>query len=184
MPLEDRFVGVLAAHDYTRRAPVEIQSFEIANLKYLRRKLGRPANVRLMQLVVNEPMKPADVVASGGSLTFAEMITPAGLREIATYADVVAPPVRAVIPLGADNRLGKPTTIVDDAHAAGLLLRIWTFRPENRFLAADSHGGGGPDQRSPAGSVEEIRRYVACGIDGFFTDDPALGRLAVDGPKI
>jgi glycerophosphoryl diester phosphodiesterase len=40
-----------------------------------------------------------DVAAAGGTLTFAQMLTPAGLRDIAQYADVVAPPTRAIIPL-------------------------------------------------------------------------------------
>jgi glycerophosphoryl diester phosphodiesterase len=181
MPLEDRFLGVLTAHDYTRRAPVEVQSFEVANLRYLRRKLGRPANVKLMQLVGDDKQVSADVVASGGALTFGAMTTPAGLREIATYADVVAPQVRGVIPLGPDGKLGKPNPIVADAHAAGLLVRVWTFRPENYFLAADFKNADGDKARNPIGSVAEIRRYLATGIDGFFTDDPALGRLAVDG---
>ena len=62
-----------------------------------------------------------------------------------------------------------------------MLVRVWTFRPENRFLAADFRDTAGENARNPAGSVAEIRRYLATGIDGFFTDDPALGRRAVDG---
>jgi glycerophosphoryl diester phosphodiesterase len=180
MPLEDRFLATIAAHDYTRRHPVEIQSFEIANLRYLRHKLGRPDNIRLMQLVDEGPVVPADVAAAGGRMTFADMLTPAGLREIASYADVVAPQLRSVIPLTADGHLGEPRPVVADAHAAGLLLRVWTFRPENHFLAADFRSAGGDNARNPAGSIAEMTRYLATGIDGFFTDDPALGRAAID----
>ena len=179
LPLEDRFIATLAAHEYTRRAPVEIQSFEIANLKYVREKLGRRANVRLMQLVGVGDVRPRDVVAAGGSLTYAQMCTPAGLRDIAKYADVVAPPTRGVIPLQKDGRLAEPLQIVADAHAAGLRLETWTFRPENRFLAADFRDGRGEHARNEAGSIAEIRRYLATGIDGFFTDDPALGIAAL-----
>ncbi|WP_076068376.1 glycerophosphodiester phosphodiesterase [Sphingomonas montana] len=179
LPLEDRFLGVLAAHAYTRRAPVEVQSFEIANLRYLRTRLGRPANVRLAQLIDAGDVRPADVAKAGGDTTYAAMATAAGLRTIATYADVVAPGTRAIIPLRADGRLGAPTRLVADAHAAGLLVHPWTFRPENRFLAADFRDGAGENARNPAGSIAEIRRYLATGIDGFFTDDPALGRAAL-----
>ncbi|MGZ3277746.1 MAG: glycerophosphodiester phosphodiesterase [Caulobacteraceae bacterium] len=179
LPMEDRFLKVLADHAYARRCPVEIQSFEIANLKYLRSKLGRPANVRLMQLVDDEAMMPGDVLAKHGSRTYGDMITPKGLAEIKTYADVVAPQVRAVIPLGRDGRMGQPTSLVADAHAAGLLVHIWTFRPENYFLAADFKGGGGDAGRNEAGSLAEIGRYIEAGIDGFFTDDPAIGRRAI-----
>jgi len=179
LPMEDRFLKVLADHPYTRRCPVEIQSFEVANLKYLRAKLGRPANVRLMQLVDDAKLKPGDVLARGGPMTYGDMITPKGLAEIKTYADVVAPQVRAIIPLGQDGRLGQPTSLVADAHAAGLLVHIWTFRPENYFLAADFKTGGGDAERNEAGSLAEMSRYIQTGIDGFFTDDPAIGRRAI-----
>jgi len=180
LPLEDRFIATLGAHEYTRRAPIEIQSFEIANLKYVREKLGKRSHVRLMQLVGVGDIRPRDVVAAGGSLTYRQMCTPAGLREIAKYADVVAPPTRGVIPLKKDGFLGDPLPIVADAHAAGLRLETWTFRPENHFLAADFRNGAGEHLRNDAGSIAEIKRYLATGLDGFFTDDPALGRAALD----
>jgi glycerophosphoryl diester phosphodiesterase len=106
------------------------------------------------------------------------MITPAGLREIATYADVVAPPTRGVIPLGKDQRLAAPTSLVADAHKAGLLVHTWTFRPENCFLAADFRNDQGVNARNEAGSIAEMKRYIETGIDGFFSDDPGLGRAA------
>lgn len=179
LPLEDRFLSILAAHEYTRRNPVEIQSFEVSNLKYMRGKLGQRANLRLMQLVVNEPVRPMDVAKAGGTLTYRQMCTPAGLRDIAAYADVVAPPTRAIIPLNKDGTLGSPTSLVEDAHRAGLRVEPWTFRPENHFLAAEFRSDGGPAARHEAGSIAEMQRYLATGIDGFFTDDPALGRAAI-----
>ena len=179
LPLEDRFLATLAAHDYTRRCPLEIQSFEIANLKYLRGKLGRPANIRLMQLVEPAAGKPADAVAAGSGPAYAEMITPAGLADVARYADVVAPPTRAIIPVGPDGKLAQPTSLVADAHKAGLLVHIWTFRPENYFLAADFREGSDPAHRNEAGSVREMQAYIRAGIDGFFSDDPGLGKQAL-----
>jgi len=179
LPLEDRFLSIIAAHDYTRRNPVQIQSFEVANLKYLRSKLGSRANLRLMQLVIGEDVRPMDVAATGGKLTFAQMCTPAGLRDIAKYADVVAPPTRSIIPLKKDGSLAEPSAMVHDAHQAGLRIEPWTFRPENRFLAADFRSNGPETARHEAGSIAEMKRYIATGIDGFFTDDPALGRAAL-----
>lgn len=179
LALEDRFLASLEAHDYTRRHPVGIQSFEVANLNYLRAKLGKRPNIRIMQLVGDANARPGDVAAAGGALTYARMVTPDGLKDIARYADVVAPQVRAIIPLQPDGRLGTPTALVANAHQAGLLVHIWTFRPENRFLAADFRDGNGENARNEAGSVAEMRRYIAEGIDGFFSDDPGLGRVAV-----
>jgi glycerophosphoryl diester phosphodiesterase len=100
------------------------------------------------------------------------------LGEIATYADWLAPATRMLIPLEADGRLGKPTGLVEAAHRAGLLVGTWTFRPENRFMAADFRSGEGENARHVEGSIAEIRRYLALGLDGFFTDDPALGFAA------
>jgi len=179
MPLEDRFLATLAAHDYTRRAPLVIQSFEIANLRYLRTKLGRPANMRLMQLTIGADARPADVVKAGGTLTYRQMMAPAGLAEIAGYADILAPDTRSIIPLGPDGRLAAVAPVTADAHKAGLVVMPWTFRPENYFLAKDFQNDAGPAARNPAGSIAEIRACVAAGIDGFFTDDPALGREAL-----
>lgn len=179
LPLEDRFLQSLTEHDYLRRAPLEIQSFEVSNLRALRAKLGRPSNVRLMQLVDTNAPKPADAAFAGFGPTYAEMMTPIGLSEIARYADVVAPPIRAIIPLGTDGRLTQPTSLVLDAHKAGLLVHTWTFRPENYFLAADFKDTNGENTRNEKGSIAEMRAYIATGIDGFFTDDPGLGRAAV-----
>jgi len=179
MPMEDRFLATLAAHDYTRRAPLVIQSFEIANLRYIRAKLGRPANTRLMQLTIGMDVRPADVVKAGGTLTFQRMMAPAGLAEIAGYADILAPDTRAIIPLAADGTLGAVAPVTADAHKAGLVVMPWTFRPENVFLAKNFRNGEGDAARNPAGSIAEIRACLAAGIDGFFTDDPAIGRQAL-----
>jgi glycerophosphoryl diester phosphodiesterase len=181
LALEPPFVASLDAHVYLRRAPVEIQSFEIGNLQALRRQLGRRSNIRLMQLVEPAAGMPADVAAAGSGPRYAEMLTPAGLAAVARYADVIAPSLRAVIPLDGQGRLTRPTTLVADAHKAGLLVRVWTFRPENYFLAADFRDGRGDAARNEEGAIREMRTYIAAGIDGFFTDDPALGRRAVDG---
>jgi glycerophosphoryl diester phosphodiesterase len=143
--------------------------------------LAEFANVQLMQLV--EPTgAPYDEVASGGKRTYASMLSPAGLAEVAAYADWLAPSNRAIFAPDPGGRLGPATGLVAAAHQAGLLVGAWTFRPENRFLAADFQDAAGGDARNPAGSVAEIRRYLAEGLDGFFTDDPALGRQAVDSP--
>jgi len=178
MPLEDPFLATLE-HDYTRHCPLVIQSFEIDNLKYIRSALGRRADLRLMQLI-DPARQPADVAKIGGSLTPAQMMQPAGLEAIAAYADILAPDMRSIIPLGPDRKLLQPSAVTADAHKAGLKVMPYTFRPENYFLAADFQNGEGPAARNAAGSVAEMRAYLAAGIDGFFTDDPGLGRQAAD----
>ena len=180
LPMEDRFVRELGASKYLATAPVIIQSFEIANLKALRGTLGDRPNVQFMQLIDDDAQRPADVVKAGGTLTYGQMTSADGLAAIAAYADWVAPWTRQLIPLGPDGKLGEPKAMIADAHRSGLLVGCYTFRPENQYIAADYRNDAGPNARNPEGSVAEIRRYLAEGLDGFFTDDPALGRRAVD----
>lgn len=177
LPMEDKVLATLAAHAYTRTAPVEIQSFEVGDLKYLRGKLGKDhPNIRLLQLMEAGDDHPADQP----SLTYGAMMTPEGLKAVREYADAIGPSTRSIIPLARDGRLAPVAPLVRDAHAAGLEVHPYTFRPENHFLAADFRNGAGDAARNEAGSVAEIRAYLATGIDAFFTDDPALGRKAVD----
>ncbi|QRN52270.1 glycerophosphodiester phosphodiesterase [Dyella caseinilytica] len=181
LPMEDRVLAIIDAHAYTRTAPVEIQSFEITNLRYLRGKLGKDHNnIRLLQLIDDEDQQPYDVIAAGRKLTYGDMMKPAGLHEVASYADAIGPNVRAIIPLAADGTLGKPTSLVHDAHAAKLELHPYTFRPENHFQAKNFWQGSDPKTFNEAGSIAEIRAYLDAGIDAFFTDDPAIGRKALD----
>jgi glycerophosphoryl diester phosphodiesterase len=181
LPMEDRLLATLAGHAYTRTAPVEIQSFEIANLKYLHDRLGaRHPNIRLLQLLDAPDAQPFDVAAAGGDLDYARMMTPDGLREIAHYAAAIGPDLGAIIPRTADGRLGRPTRLVREAHAVGLEVHPYTFRPENQFLAKDFWQGDDPHTLNQAGLIAQIEAYLDAGIDAFFTDDPASGRRAVD----
>ena len=182
LPMEQRVLTTLDAHAYTRTAPVEIQSFETANLRYLRSRLGsNHPNIRLLQLIDEPAMQPYDVAVAGGKLTYADMLKPAGLRDIAAYADAIGPNIRQIIPLTADGSLDTPTAVVRDAHAARLEVHVYTFRPENHFQARNFWQGTDPRQFNETGSIAEIRAYLDAGIDAFFTDDPAIGRRAVDG---
>lgn len=178
--MEKLFAARVAASTYLRRAPMIVQSFETANLKLLRGMLGDIPSVQFMQLIDEDPKIPADVVKAGGTTSYAEMMKPEGLEKIAAYADWIAPWTRQIIPVGEDGKIGSAGEFVADAHRAGLLVGCYTFRPENHFLAADYRNEAGDGARNPDGCVAEIRRYLAEGIDGFFTDDPALGRKAVD----
>ena len=182
LQMEDRLLATLDAHGYTRAAPVWIQSFEVGNLEYLRGRLaaGGRDNIRLLQLLGAGAQQPYDIAAAGGTLDYARMATPAGLRGIATYADAVGTQVRSVVPLTASGTLAAPSALVDDAHAAGLQVHAYTFRPENAFLPRALWLGDDPATFNEAGSIAEIRACLDAGIDALFTDAPAVGREAVD----
>jgi glycerophosphoryl diester phosphodiesterase len=181
LSMEDKLLAALAMYDYTRTAPVTIQSFETANLRTLRNKLGSAhPNIQLLQLLGDKGERPYDMVAAKQRTTYGDLMKPNGLREIAGYADAIGPSAKSV-----DlhiNASGSHSTLIDEAHAAGLKVIVYTFRPENYFLGSAFKGDGGAAARNEAGSVDEMRSFIAAGIDALFTDDPALGRRAVDSP--
>jgi glycerophosphoryl diester phosphodiesterase len=183
LAMEDRLLQALAAHPYTRTAPVMIQSFEIGNLRTLRERLGSAhRNITLMQLLGKRHEQPYDAAATGRPTTYGDMSGPSGLRAIAGYADAVGVRKRALA-LQPDAATAR-SALVDAAHAASLQVFAYTFRPENQFLGEPYRDGGSPAARNEAGSIREMRRYLDAGIDGLFTDDPALGRRAVDADRM
>jgi glycerophosphoryl diester phosphodiesterase len=169
LSLEEPLVRTLHRFGYlSKRDPVFIQSFETGNL----RKLNRMTRVRLVQLI-DATGKPFDFVLSGDARTYADLVTPRGLAEIASYADGIGPNKLLVIPRNADSTLRTPTRLVDDAHLLGLVVHPFTFRAENSFLPSDARLGTDPSVIGNLGG--ELERYLATGIDGFFIDQPILG---------
>jgi glycerophosphoryl diester phosphodiesterase len=115
---------------------VFIQSFEVSNLK----QLNTMTNLALVQLI-DAVGKPFDFTLAGDPRTYADLATPAGLAEIARYADGVGPNMNVIVPRDASNHLLAPTHFVDDVHRAGLVVHPWTFRRENTFLPEDFRQG-------------------------------------------
>lgn len=193
LKLEDRLLDLLASYGYTQKSsPVIVQSFEVSNLKYLRSK----SQIRLVQLVDGDSVdkngqmqlvapydKPYDFAVAGDPRTFASLLTPEGLREVKTYADIIGPWKPYLIPtkqLDANND-GQPddlngdgkiderdrvvmpvTNVIKDAHAAGLMVVPYTFRNEVTGLPSDDKGD----------PVNEYKRFYAAGVDGVFSDFP------------
>lgn len=180
LPMERRLVDTLHANGYRgRKAPVFIQSFEVANLKAIRSMTDLP----VVQLLSGKG-RPEDFRLAGDNRTYADIASAAGLREVATYADGIGPSKEMVIPRDVNNNLGMPTSLVRHAHAARLVVHPYTFRPENPFLPANLRQGepASPSQRGDMAA--ELEAFLQAGIDGFFTDDPAIGRAVMDAlPK-
>ena len=81
----------------------------------------------------------------------------------------------------AAGRLAAPGDLVSRAHALGLQVVPWTFRPEQPYLPAGLPISG-EGLRQEAAAVAEMQAYLATGIDGLMTDDPALGVRALQAP--
>ncbi|HEU0299444.1 MAG TPA: glycerophosphodiester phosphodiesterase [Longimicrobium sp.] len=165
-------------------APVFIQSFETENL----RRLRGGTRVRLVQLMESSG-RPWDFTRRGTSRTYADLATPGGLAEVATYADAIGPDKSMVIPRDADGRLLPPSALVADAHAAGLHVHPWTLRSENYFLPAGLRAGDPADPaylRLHGDAQVEAAAFFAAGVDGVFADFPDVAlraRAAVDPGK-
>ncbi len=199
--IEPRLLKMLAEYGYTKKdSPVIIQSFEVSNLKEMRAQ----TQVRLVQLIDGDDVdaqgnvtlaapfdKPWDFALTKDKRTFKDMLTPAGLAEIRTYADGIGPwkpyLASAAYQMGADgkpkdingdgkttdaDRVALPATdVVKNAHAAGLFVHAYTFRSEAPGLVSDYKG----DPKA------EYRRFFALGVDGVFSDFPDTAAAARDG---
>lgn len=192
LAIEDKLLEQLKAAGWSEKSsPVFIQSFETANLKYLRGK----TQLRLVQLVDADDVdkdgnivlaapfdRPYDFAVVGDKRTFKDLVTAEGLKEIKTYADGVGPWKPYILAgkqvVGEDGKpkdlngdgkiddqdrvLNAPTNVVKDAHAAGLIVHTWTFRSEPKRLASNYKGD----------PVAEYKAYFDLGVDGIFSDFP------------
>lgn len=176
LPLEEPLVAGLEAAGLNRSgAPVYLQSFELGNLIAMRRDLGACAP---LVFLAETGGGPYDLAAAADPRTFADLLTPTGLAELARWVDGIGPHKDLVIARRSDGSLGEPTSLVGDAHAAGLIVHPWTFRRENAFLPSDLHGPDA-DPGTAGDVVAEIRAQLAAGVDGFFTDHTDLGVQAL-----
>lgn len=172
---EQALLNAIARHEYLRRAPLGVQSFEVGNLQGLAPRIADYPNVFLVQLVGAPGDVPADRRLAGDvAHTYMSMLTAQGLAAIARYAKVLAPPSRMVVPLDANGALAEPTPLVAVAHAAGLAVHAWTLRPENAFLPPALRCGDNEAARCESGAIAEARSLAAAGVDAVFADDPGL----------
>ncbi len=174
LPLEKKLIDTLQKHDLNKAdAPVFVQSFETGNLKDIRLS----SKVRIIQLVYSEGA-PYDLEVLGDKRTYADLKKPAGLAEIATYAQGIGADKASVIPV-VDGKLGTPTSLVKDAHDKKLQVHVWTFRPENNFLPDSLKKEPKTNPIAYGDTAGEIKAFLDVGIDGLFADSPATAVPAV-----
>jgi glycerophosphoryl diester phosphodiesterase len=164
LPLEERLLEALQRRGLDRAdAPVFIQSFESDNLQYLR---GR-TKVALVQLLEDDAV---EFDAAGVRLVGVKIARfgdprgttpPADFADIAGYANAIGPWKRHILREVQSPTLLQ-TSLVAQAHAAGLRVHPYTFRNEPATLAPQYRG----DPR------DEYLQFFALGVDGVFSDFP------------
>lgn len=133
--------------------------------------------------------QPTDWKAAGLTKLFDTMLTPAGLAQIKTYADGIGPWKPMIVPVkctldtsgnckdldgngsfgGYSDAIQQPaTTLVDDAHKAGLFVHEYTFRSEKGYYNLPFDADSNP--------LVEYLTHFRLGVDGVFSDvaDTAL----------
>ncbi|MFE2569127.1 glycerophosphodiester phosphodiesterase [Streptomyces mirabilis] len=171
--LEERLAKVLRKHGKDKKnSPVIIQSFEPTSIQRLDKLVDNP----LVVLLSAANTRPWDFVTTGDPRTVADLVKPEGLKWIASYAQGIGPTLDLVILKDANGALTTPTTLVDDAHRAGLVLHPYTMRNENTFLPANFRQGTDPNAYGDAFGA--FKTYFATGIDGVFSDNADTALLA------
>ena len=154
-------------------APVFIQSFEVQNLI----DLSRLTKIRLVQLMEDARLQPYDFAAAGDRRAYGDLMTPMGLAGIAAYAHGIGPYKRSIVPQRSDGRLLTATSLVAEAHKAGLVVHPYTFRDEPEFLAPDY----------PLDPVKEYLQFYELGVDAVFsrfvTATPNMSARAIVDPS-
>lgn len=164
LPLEDRLLDALRRHGLDREGgPVFIQSFESANLQYLRAKTKLP----LVQLLDDGAL----VYDSAGTHVVAVKIpqykddrggaAPRQFGDIARYATAIGPWKRQIL-RDVQKDMLLQTSVIEQAHQAGLAVHTYTFRSEPETLAKQY--GNDP--------LNEYQQFYALGIDAVFSDFP------------
>jgi glycerophosphoryl diester phosphodiesterase len=154
-------------------ADVVLECFEPTALTWLAERSGLP----LMQLL-EEPLKrPADLFTLGDPRTFGDLVAPPELQTISSYAAQLGVHTSLVFPLDRSGATAAPTTLVDDAHAVGLDVSVFTLRAENRFLPTDLRTGDDPD--APGDLAAQVTGLAGAGVDALMTDFPDLTLAAL-----
>ncbi|MER7872508.1 glycerophosphodiester phosphodiesterase [Streptomyces malaysiensis] len=157
---------------HKKDAALFLQSFEPSSIQRLRKLVDTPGVVLLSTV----DSRPWDFVEANDPRTVGDLVKPEGLKWIASYAQGIGPDLSVIIPRTADGKLGTPTSVVKDAHAAGLILHPYTMRNENTFLPADFRRGTDPNAYGDAFGA--FKAYFATGIDGIFSDNADTALLA------
>jgi glycerophosphoryl diester phosphodiesterase len=163
LALEPRLADMLKKNGLdSETAPVFVQCFDVAPLKTFM-TLSKARRIQLVS-VNGGPTDQA--------VRYKDMVSAAGLKTIAAYANGLGPEWPLIVPVTPDGALAPATSVVADAHAAGLAVHPWTVRAENAFLPAKLRKGSAPADHGDVGAL--YKALFDSGVDGLFSDFPGL----------
>lgn len=139
-----------------RSAQVFLQCFDDATLRYLKQEQELQTALPLIQLIADSSW------GEDSAVDYDFLQTPAGLDQIARYADGIGPWLKQIY-LGTDGA-GRPqfSNLVAQAHARGLLVHPYTFRRDELPAGIDTF------EQLLELFIEQQQ------VDGLFTDFPDL----------
>jgi glycerophosphoryl diester phosphodiesterase len=169
LPLEERLVAALAGPGPRRppgRVPGFVQSFAVASLSGCGGWPGAPARCGAVVAPRGPRRGPAYAAPAAHSCA---------CRASPSYARTRTRSARrrrwcSPSPHGATLR--PPTTLVADAHRAGLAVHVWTLRGDAPFLPAAYRGD----------PLAEWRRLAALGVHGISATSPTRAAPPSDRP--
>ena len=146
------FVKLMKSNGYDKSSSAAIvQCFELGTLKELKKQIA----TRLLFLFDDPKSKPADFAASKDRRTYGDLLTPAGMKEIAQTAQILGPAKLMLI-----KPDGTSTGLIELAHANKLLVVPYTFRDEKEFIVPQAKGD----------AQAEYKLFFKLGVDGLFSD--------------
>jgi glycerophosphoryl diester phosphodiesterase len=164
------FAAVASAHGGQAAADImSVECFEVGVLEELAQ--SRSLRWRLVQLLFGHGGPP-----DRRELKYRDMISDEGLRAIAGYGAAISVEKGMLVPRDPSGASLAATDLADRAHAHGLEVLVWSFRPENVFLPAELRAG--PDMNAHGDGLAELRQFAALGVDGVFCDFPSMGVAA------
>lgn len=170
LPLDELLAAELTAAGWQDDRRLTVESFEKSVLAKVR---DRGIHARFVFLV-DAKGAPADEVAVNGTKAreYADFLTADGLAALAKEVDGISLHKRLLLPKDAGPKSVAESTIVAEAHAAGLAVYCWTLRAENKFLGRGLTKG--PDAAAFGSWKREFTTIMRTGVDGVFADQPDL----------
>lgn len=160
-------LDVLKTYGYTGRDDrIYLQCFDPEELRRLRQILmpERGMDIKLVQLIAETRWGTTEVYRDGKIVPYNSdwMQARGAMPKIAAYADGIGPWAAMIVRENSTPEKIAFSAMVEEAHAAGLVVHPYTFRVEKEYLPAY------------AVDFEDLLDifFFQAGVDGVFTDFP------------